>query len=96
MKIAPDAKLSDGLLDVVNIGDMSSSRILFNAVSLYRGRHFDVPEVKTTVASRIEVSAVDPAHEILLDTDGEMPGKLPAIFEVVPNAIRVRLPRSLP
>jgi len=96
MKIAPDAKLSDGLLDVVNIGHMSSGRILFNAVSLYRGRHFDVKEVKTTVASRIEVSAVDPAHEILLDTDGEMPGRLPAIFEIVPNAIRVRVPKSLP
>ena len=93
MKIAPDAKLNDSLLDIVNIGDMSAAKILFNAVSLYRGRHFDIQEIKTTVASRIEVAAVNPMHEILLDTDGEMPGKLPAVFEIVPNAIRVRVPR---
>jgi len=90
MKIAPDAKLSDGKLDVVNVGDMSAAKILFNAFSVYRGRHLDLQEVKTTVATRIEVWGVDPLQEILLETDGEMPGKLPAIFEVVPNAIRVR------
>lgn len=96
MQIAPDAKLDDGLLDIVNIGDMSSTKILRNAVSLYRGRHFDVKEVKTTLGARIEVSAVDHSQQILLETDGEMPGKLPAVFEIIPNAIRVRVPRSIP
>lgn len=30
--------------------------------------------------------------EIHLETDGELPGKLPAVFEVAPKALRVRVP----
>ena len=92
MMIAPDAKLNDGLLDIVNIGDISTAKILLNAYTLYRGTHQRLDEVKSMTAGRIEVSAADPSDEILLETDGEMPGKLPATFEIVPNAIRVRVP----
>ncbi|MEQ1603776.1 MAG: diacylglycerol kinase family protein [Pyrinomonadaceae bacterium] len=94
MMIAPDAKINDGLLDIINVGDMSTAKIILNAYSLYKGTHLSINEVKSTLAKKIEVSAVDPSHEILLETDGEMPGKLPATYEVVPNAIRVRVPSS--
>jgi diacylglycerol kinase family enzyme len=94
MMIAPDARINDGLLDVVNIGDISTVKILLNAYSLYRGTHNRLDEVKSTLARKIEVSAVDPSTEILLETDGEMPGKLPATYEIVPDALRVRVPRS--
>ena len=94
MMIAPDAKINDGLLDVINVGDMSTAKIIFNAYSLYRGTHLTLNEVKSTLAKKIEVSSVDPGHEILIETDGEMPGKLPACYEIVPNAIRIRVPRS--
>ena len=91
MMIAPDAKINDGLLDVVNIGDMSTARIVLNAYSLYRGTHLEMTEVKSTLAKRIEISAVETPREILIEIDGEMPGKLPATYEIVPNAIRVRI-----
>jgi len=94
MMIAPDAKINDGLLDVINVGDMSTAKIIFNAYSLYKGTHLSINEVNSTLAKKIEVSALDPSHEILLETDGEMPGRLPAVYQVVPNAIRVRIPRS--
>lgn len=94
MMIAPDAKINDGLLDVINVGDMSTAKIIINAHSLYRGTHLSITEVNSTLAKKIEVSALDPSNEILLETDGEMPGKLPAVYEVVPNAIRIRVPRS--
>ena len=95
MMIAPDAKINDGLLDVVNIGDIGTAKIILNAYSLYRGTHNQLDEVKSTLARKIEVSALDPSAEILLETDGEMPGKLPATYEVVPNAIRVRVPKGI-
>jgi len=96
MMVAPDAQINDGLLDVVNIGDMSTLKILRNAYSLYRGTHLHLDEVKSKLAKKIEVSAVDREYEILLETDGEMPGKLPATYEIAPNAIRIRVPRSRP
>ncbi len=92
MMIAPEARINDGLLDVVNIGDIKTAKIILNAYSLYRGTHTGLEEVKSTVARRITVEALDPSHEILLETDGELPGKLPATYEVVPNALRVRVP----
>lgn len=92
MMIAPTAKLDDGKLDVVNIGDIRTAKIILNAYTLYNGTHLDLREVKSSLARRIEVSAVDPATEIQLEADGELPGKLPAIFEVIPNALRVRVP----
>ena len=94
MMIAPDAKMSDGLLDVVNIGDISTLKILLNGYSLYRGTHTALAEVKSTKAKRIEISAADPAEHILIETDGELPGRLPAVYEIVPNALRVRVPRG--
>lgn len=94
MMIAPDAKINDGLLDIINVGDMSTAKIIANAYSLYKGTHLGITEVKSTLAKKIEITALDPSHEILLETDGEMPGKLPATYEVVPNAIRVRVPRK--
>lgn len=94
MMIAPKAKINDGLFDIVNIGDLSTAKILLNAHTLYRGTHADLKEVKNTLAKKIEVSAYDPSVEILLETDGELPGKLPATYEIVPNALRVRIPNK--
>lgn len=94
MKIAPDATINDGLLDLVNIGDLSTAKILMNAYSLYRGTHQGLKEVRSTQARKVEVFSVDPNREIMLETDGEIPGMLPATYEIVPNALKVRVPRS--
>ncbi|MFL6373288.1 MAG: diacylglycerol/lipid kinase family protein [Pyrinomonadaceae bacterium] len=92
MMIAPDATLSDGLLDVVNISDLTTARIILKAPALYRGTLASLKEVKMTTAQRVELSPADPNEEILIETDGELPGKLPAIYEIIPGALRVRVP----
>lgn len=93
MKIAPEAKINDGFLDVVNIGDIRTAKILFNAHKLYLGSHLELEEVKSTLAKRIEVSPLNDKIEIHLETDGELPGKLPAVYEIVPNALKIRVPK---
>jgi diacylglycerol kinase family enzyme len=93
MKIAPNARINDGFFDVVNIGDIRTAKILLRGYTLYTGTHLDLPEVKSTLARRIEVSPIG-GEEIHIETDGELPGKLPAVFEVLPNALRVRVPRN--
>lgn len=92
MKIAPDAKLNDGFLDVINIGDIRTAKIILNAYTLYRGTHLDLPEVKDTLAKRIEARPANADQEIHIEVDGELPGKLPAVYQVVPGALRVRVP----
>ena len=92
MMIAPDAKLNDGFLDIVNIGDISTAKVIRKGYTLYRGTHHKLDEVNIATARKIAVAASDPSNEILIETDGELPGKLPATFEIVPAALRVRVP----
>ena len=94
MKIAPEASINDGLLDVVNIGDIKTAKIILNAYKLYSGTHLDLTEVKSTQATRIEVSSSNRNQTIHLETDGELPGRLPAIYEIVPNALKIRVPKQ--
>jgi YegS/Rv2252/BmrU family lipid kinase len=93
MMIAPEAKLSDGFLDVINIGDINTAKIILNAYTLYRGTHLDLHEVKDTLAKRIEARPMNADQEVHIEIDGELAGKLPATYEVVPAALRIRVPR---
>lgn len=92
MMIAPEAKLDDGFLDVINIGDIKTAKVILNAYTLYRGTHLDLVEVKDTLAKRIEARPQNAHDEVHIEIDGELPGKLPAVYEVVPKALRVRIP----
>jgi YegS/Rv2252/BmrU family lipid kinase len=93
MKIAPDAQLDDGFFDVVNIGDIKTGKILLNAWKLYGGSHLSLDEVKHTHAKRIEIKPAREDQIVHIETDGELPGKLPAIYEIVPGALKVRVPK---
>ena len=94
MMIAPDAKLNDGLLDIINIGDLTTTRVLTNVHSLYRGTHLNMKEVHSRRARKVEISTPDASREIHLETDGELPGRLPVTYEIVRNALRIRFPIS--
>ncbi len=94
MKIAPDAKLDDGFFDVVNIGDIKTGKILFNAYKLYNGSHLSLSEVKHKNAERVEVRPATDGETIRIETDGELPGRLPALYEIVPLALKVRVPKQ--
>lgn len=92
MKIAPDAKLDDGFLDVVSIGDASSFRILSNAPRLYFGAHLRMNEVTHALAKQIIARPLKKEEVVRVELDGEVVGRLPATFQVMPLALRVRCP----
>ncbi|HEX5708996.1 MAG TPA: hypothetical protein VFX96_16970, partial [Pyrinomonadaceae bacterium] len=89
MKIAPRARLDDGLLDIVVIGDMSAARILANSYRVYLGTHLGMEQVGHAHARRVSAHPTD-GEEVKLEVDGELVGRLPATFEVLPGALRVR------
>ncbi|MDQ3755416.1 MAG: diacylglycerol kinase family lipid kinase [Acidobacteriota bacterium] len=89
MKITPEAKLNDGLFDVVAIGDTSALDILTNVHRLYLGTHLGMKNVYHAHARCVSVrNVVD--EKVLLEVDGELVGTLPATFEILPRALRVR------
>jgi YegS/Rv2252/BmrU family lipid kinase len=88
MEIAPDARLDDGRFDVVTIGDVGLFTMARHSGKIYQGTHTKLPFVTCEKASRVEAESVD-GSEVLLDVDGEQPGRLPASFEILPGALRV-------
>ncbi|HEY6189057.1 MAG TPA: diacylglycerol kinase family protein [Pyrinomonadaceae bacterium] len=90
MKIAPDALVDDGLFDIISIGDLGALKILANAPQLYLGTHLGMEQVHHALAARIEARPAREEMKVAIEVDGELPGRLPATFEILPRALRVR------
>jgi diacylglycerol kinase (ATP) len=90
MKICPDSCVDDGLFDLVVVGDMSKLTVLGNFTKLYDGSHLALKDVSAIRGTRIEVTPVEGSPVINLDVDGESPGRLPATFDMLPKALRLR------
>ena len=90
MKIAPQAELNDGQFDIVTLGPLSWGDILLRSGRFYKGTHLELPQVTHARAALVEAEPENPDEAILLDVDGETPGRLPACFEVLPNALRLK------
>lgn len=88
MRIAPDARVDDGLFDVVVIGDLTRAAAVRGVPALYRGRHVGRPGVRVLRARSVEVVPLEePAP--LFDLDGEQVGAAPARITCLPGALRV-------
>jgi diacylglycerol kinase (ATP) len=90
MKIAPDAKITDGKFDVVSVGDLGAIKIVASAPRIYLGSHLSMPEVSHTLAKKVTLRATAGNKDIALEIDGELPGHLPATFQIIPSALKVR------
>ncbi|HMF56298.1 MAG TPA: diacylglycerol kinase family protein [Pyrinomonadaceae bacterium] len=90
MKIAPDALLDDGKFDVVVIDDIGALKILANGPQLYFGTHLSIKGVHHTHATSVNASPASKSERIQIEVDGELPGYLPAKFEILPRALRVK------
>lgn len=90
MKIAPDARLDDGLFDVVLIKGMKMLEFFRNAWKIYLGTHLSHPKISMIRGRKIEAVAEDDESEVLIEIDGEQLGKLPATFEIIPHNFLVK------
>jgi diacylglycerol kinase (ATP) len=91
MMMCPEAEPDDGQLDVLLIGDVTKRDLLFVLPKTYRGKHLPHPRLE---ALRGRVITVDADEPLPIEIDGEQPGTTPARFEVVPRALRLRVPAA--
>jgi len=89
MMIVPEAEPDDGLLDVLLIGDLSKRDLLLTLPKTYRGRHLPHPKAELLRGKTVEIDAAEP---LPVELDGEQPGTTPVRFDVVPRALRLRVP----
>jgi diacylglycerol kinase (ATP) len=85
MKITPDAKLDDGLLDVLIVKPLSRIAFLRIFPSVFKGEHTSDPRVIIERARRIRIEA----DGMVAYGDGERFAPLPIDVEVVPGALRI-------
>jgi diacylglycerol kinase family enzyme len=91
MMIAPDADPSDGLLEVVALHDLSRVQGIALAQHIYKGSHLGQPGVTVARGKVVEAEPLVATREVLVDMDGETPGRLPLRAELAPGALRIRV-----
>jgi YegS/Rv2252/BmrU family lipid kinase len=86
MRICPDARMDDGLLDVTLVGAVSKPSFLATLPKVFSGRHLEHPMVD---AMRVTSLHVDADRRFAVYADGERLGELPARIATIPGALQV-------
>jgi diacylglycerol kinase (ATP) len=89
IRLAPRARLDDGLLDLCVVPYLSRFELLRWVPRAYRGEHLAHPRIKYLQARRITLRA---ESRMELFGDGEFLQPLPATIEVLPRALNVVAP----
>jgi YegS/Rv2252/BmrU family lipid kinase len=89
MYIAPDAKLDDGLFDVVSIGEGSKLRFLRGLGDVFKGTHVEREEVDVFRTSRLTIDASRPFP---VYADGDHLTDLPVSLRVLPSCLSILVP----
>ena len=85
-KMAPKADVLDGFLDVIIVKKSDVANLANIFFNIFSGEHINHPNVIYFKTKKITLSSKE---EISIDMDGEYGGKLPATFEVIPEAFRI-------
>lgn len=84
LPIAPDANLSDGLLDVVLVPKCSAAQMALLAAEMLLGKHLSSNALIFRRAKKISVRSLP---GMWFNVDGELVGNEPAVFQIIPRAL---------
>jgi YegS/Rv2252/BmrU family lipid kinase len=92
MQVAPDAEPDDGQFDIVVIQSGPAVQMLADMKLIHTGEHLGNPNVRVVRGRKIVAAPVAETRgrPVLIETDGECVGRLPATFEILPRALNVR------
>ena len=86
MRVAPQAELSDNLLDVLIVGDMGKFELLKAFPTIYKGTHITHPKVRMEKTTHITIES---SERVKVHADGELLGEVPASFWLMPLALSI-------
>lgn len=90
MHACPHASISDGKLAYVLMQGMKKSHVVHALARSFKGKHLRLRNVSHGHASLVELSLPPgSAGDVLLELDGEQPGRAPVTFRAVPSGIRL-------
>ena len=86
MKVAPRARMNDGLLDVCIVGGVATLKLLTMLPSVYTGSHLKFREVEYFTSDRVRVETKSP---VAVYADGEYVCETPAEVGIHKAALKV-------
>lgn len=88
MMLSPQAEMDDGKLDVVTASGLNRATILRELTRIHQGGHVANPKVKIAQGSCVSIQTT-PEDALLIEVDGNVCGRTPADYRVVPAALRI-------
>jgi diacylglycerol kinase (ATP) len=88
-KVAPHASMSDALLDLVVIKDSGILKMIDELISMKDGDYKEEDNVLYRQVRKVSLTSKE--RDVTVTVDGEPIGILPATFEVIPNALTVKM-----
>jgi YegS/Rv2252/BmrU family lipid kinase len=88
MCVAPKASTSDGLFDLTIWHDYGLADFILKSKGVYNGEHITWAKTRYSQCRTLEAESDE---EVLLEMDGEVPGKLPCRITILPGAIRLKV-----
>ena len=91
IKIAPDASMRDGLLDVLLIRDMTAAKIIKFFPKAVVGKHMGLDEVTFRRARRVTLQSDEP---VFINIDGEVEATREAVFTMDDQKVKFIIPKK--
>jgi len=89
LQMVPPAKMDDGLLDVLIVGDTPRRAVVAFMREAERGTHINRPEVSLSTAREVTLSADRP---LPVCGDGDELARLPVTVRLLPGALEILAP----
>jgi diacylglycerol kinase family enzyme len=89
MMFSPDARVDDGLLDVVTAARLSRATLLREMARVHSGGHVANPRVRIERGARVRIEPASDGDALPVEADGDVRGRTPLELAVMPRALRV-------
>ena len=93
-KAAPNADVSDGLLDIVILKDSNSLEMMSDFINIKKGTYDKEDDVLYIQAKKVLIKPKEEEkkrRDVTVTIDGEPIGILPATFQIIHNALTIRM-----
>jgi YegS/Rv2252/BmrU family lipid kinase len=88
MMLSPTACPDDAKLDVVTVSGLTRLGIVRELPRIHKGRHVLNPKVKIVIGKKVKIETFAIEDGLLIEADGNIRGRTPVEFEVLPAALR--------
>ncbi|MCA1631328.1 MAG: hypothetical protein LC785_15845 [Acidobacteria bacterium] len=89
MMFSPEARVDDGLLDVVTAARLSRATLVREMARIHAGGHVANPRVRVERGARVRIEPVTEDDALPVEADGDVCGRTPLELVVMPRALRV-------